>query len=156
MRTASRASPMPPLLVRDATPDDAEGLVPLLDALGYPADRDTIAVRLRALSDADPTGRVIVAVDGDEIAGFAVLHSTPVLHRSTAVGRITGIAVRPSVQGRGVGRELLRAAEEHFRAHGLARIEVTSGLTHTAAYQFYRRLGYANQGVRFAKSLIEG
>ena len=145
---------MPPIIVRDATPGDATGIVPLLDALGYPADRETIAVRLNALRLVDPAGRVLVAVEGDQVVGFATLHSTPVLHRATGVGRITGIAVRPSVQGRGVGRELLRAAEGHFRAQGLERIEVTSGPTHQAAYQFYRRLGYLDQGVRFAKSLI--
>jgi len=146
---------MPPLIVRDATPEDATAIAPLLDALGYPADVEAIAVRLRELSAADPTGRVLVAVDGDQLVGFATLHSTPVLHRATAVGRVTGIAVRPSVQGSGVGRELLRAAERYFRAHGLERIEVTSGPMHTAAYQFYRRLGYVDQGVRFAKKLIE-
>ena len=146
---------MPPFIVRDATPEDAKGIAPLLDALGYPADFETIAARLRELSAADPTGRVLVAVDDDQLVGFATLHSTPVLHRATAVGRVTGIAVRPSVQGSGVGRELLRAAEGYFRAHGLERIEVTSGPTRTAAYQFYRRLGYVDQGVRFAKSLID-
>ena len=144
---------MPSIIVRDAVAADADSLVPLLSALGYPADALTIADRLRDLHAADETGRVLVAMDGDQCVGFAVLHSTPVLHRATPVGRITGIAVRPSVQGRGVGRELLRAAEAHFRALGLERIEVTSGPTHVGAYPFYRRLGYVDQGVRFAKSL---
>jgi ribosomal protein S18 acetylase RimI-like enzyme len=144
-----------PLQVRDATPEDAQGIAPLLDSLGYPADPDTIATRLRELFAADPTGRVLVAVDEAGIVGFATLHSTPLLHRATSVGRITGIAVTPSVQGRGIGRALLRAAEGHFRMQGLARIEVTSGPLHTAAYPFYRRLGYTDHGVRFAKSLIE-
>ena len=146
---------MPPLIIRDATPEDATGIAPLLDALGYPADFETIAARLRELSAADPTGRVLVAVDDDQLVGFATLHSTPVLHRAAAVGRVTGIAVRPSSQGSGVGRELLRAAEGYFRAQGLDRIEVTSGPTRSAAYQFYRRLGYVDQGVRFSKSLAD-
>jgi len=145
----------PPLIIREATPEDATNIAPLLDALGYPADVQTIVARLHELSTADPTGRVLVAVDDDQLVGFATLHSTPVLHRAAAVGRVTGIAVRPSVQGSGVGRELLRAAESYFRAQGLDRIEVTSGPTHTSAYQFYRRLGYVDQGVRFAKSLVD-
>jgi ribosomal protein S18 acetylase RimI-like enzyme len=143
-----------PIIVRDAVAADADALAPLLEALGYPADPPTITARLRDLRATDATGRVLVATDGDECVGFAVLHSTPVLHRATAVGRITGIAVRPAVQGRGVGRELVSAAETHFRAQGLERIEVTSGPMHAEAYPFYRRLGYVDQGVRFAKSLI--
>jgi len=90
---------------------------------------------------------------GDQLVGFAVLHCTPALHRPTAVGRITAIAVLPSLQGGGVGRALLNAAERYFRELGLTRIEVTSGPTHADAYPFYRRLGYADQGVRFANSL---
>jgi ribosomal protein S18 acetylase RimI-like enzyme len=74
------------------------------------------------------------------------------LHRPTGVGRITGIAVRPPVKGTGIGRALVRAAEAHFREHGLGRLEVTSGPTHAPAYEFYRRLGYVDQGVRFAKT----
>jgi ribosomal protein S18 acetylase RimI-like enzyme len=139
--------------IRDATPDDAEGLAPLLEALGYPANPAAVASRLRTLQASDPASRVIVATRNGEIVGFAALHTTPMLHRATAVGRITGLAVRPSVKGTGVGRELVRAAEAHFLGCGVGRMEVTSGPTHVPAYDFYRRLGYADQGVRFAKTL---
>jgi ribosomal protein S18 acetylase RimI-like enzyme len=139
--------------IRDAQPADAAGLAPLLEALGYPAEPSTIAQRVEALPADDPTSRVLVAVAGGAIAGFATLHVTPVLHRPTAVGRITGIAVLPSLKGSGVGRALVRAAEAHFERLGLARLEVTSGPAHVAAYDFYRRLGYDDQGVRFAKAL---
>jgi len=144
---------MPIVDVRDATPEDATALRPLLGTLGYPVDPAALATRLPALLAADPTGRVLVAAAGDQLVGFAVLHCTPSLHRPTAVGRITAIAVLPSLQGGGVGRALLDAAERYFRELGLTRIEVTSGPTHADAYPFYRRLGYVDQGVRFAKSL---
>jgi PhnO protein len=139
--------------IRDAGPDDAARLMPLLEALGYPAAADAIGERLRALLSTDPGARVLVAAIDGELVGFATLHSTPVLHRATPVGRITGIAVRPSARGAGVGRELVRAAESHFREQGFQRIEVTSGPMHEDAYPFYRRLGYTDQGVRFAKPL---
>lgn len=134
-------------------PDDAAALVPLLDALGYPADAGVIRARLRALLADDPGARVLVAAIDGELVGFAVLHITPVLHRATPVGRVTGIAVRASARGAGVGRELVRAAESHFLEQGFHRIEITSGPMHEQAHAFYRRLGYADQGVRFAKPL---
>jgi GNAT superfamily N-acetyltransferase len=143
----------PGILVRDMTTEDAGQVVPLLEALGYGADPATIAARLRALTAADPTGRVLVAASGSRLVGFAVLHTTPALHRPTPVGRITAIAVLPSAQGTGVGKDLVRAAEDYFRQLGLGRIEVTSGPAHQPAYAFYRRLGYLDQGVRFAKNL---
>lgn len=139
--------------IRDATPEDAPGLVPLLAGLGYPADAATIVERLRHLRLSDPGGRVVVAVLGTELLGFMTLHCTPTLHHSTDVGRITGIAVAGTERGRGVGRHLVEAAERYFTALGLCRIEVTSGPTHEAAYAFYRHLGYTDQGLRFAKPL---
>jgi len=70
------------------------------------------------------------------------------------VGRITALAVLPSSQHAGVGRRLIEASEQHFAALGLERIEVTSGPLHEQAYAFYRRLGYQDQGVRFAKPMV--
>ena len=141
------------MVIRDATHDDAESLGGLLSTLGYPTDVTAIRARLDALHATDPTGRIIVAVAADQVVGFAALHATPVLHRPTAVGRLTGSAVQPAFQGGGVGGELLRAAEEYFQGIGLGRIEVTSGPMHTPAHLFYRRHGYVDQGVRFAKTL---
>jgi ribosomal protein S18 acetylase RimI-like enzyme len=144
---------MSDLAVRDARPEDAESLVPLLAALGYPAEADVIRTRLSDLLASDPTGRVLVATVGDDISGFAVLHVTPVLHRHTGVGRVTALAVLPASRHAGVGRQLIESCERHFAALGLERIEVTSGPLHEQAYSFYRRLGYQNQGVRFAKPM---
>jgi ribosomal protein S18 acetylase RimI-like enzyme len=61
--------------------------------------------------------------------------------------------VSTEARGQGVGRALVDAAESHFRALGATRIEVTSGLTHQPSYEFYRTLGYVDQGLRFAKAL---
>jgi GNAT superfamily N-acetyltransferase len=140
--------------IRDARDEDAESLAPLLGVLGYAASPDVLRERLAAFRQADPLGRVLAAFDDTGRAlGFLTLHQTPVLHRPTAVGRITALAVDPHAQGLGVGRRLVEEGERLCREAGLARIEVTSGLLHTAAYDFYRHLGYDDHGLRFAKVL---
>ncbi|MFI5309877.1 MAG: GNAT family N-acetyltransferase [Gemmatimonadales bacterium] len=144
---------MPDLIVRDALPDDAAALSPILAALNYPADEDTIRARMIALRANDPGGRILVAESRGRLLGFATLHCTPTLHRQTSVGRITGISVVEESRGTGAGRALVEAAEEHFRRLGLGRIEVTSGPLHQRAHSFYRHLAYEDQGVRFAKAL---
>jgi GNAT superfamily N-acetyltransferase len=147
--------PVSRVQVRDATVDDAAALVPLLDALGYPADPATIRARLPALGAVGTADRVLVAEADGALLGFAALHATPTLHRGAPVGRITGLAVLPDRHGVGVGRRLVEAAEAHFRACGAERMEVTSGPSHQPAHAFYRHLGYDDQGVRFAKSLLD-
>jgi len=144
---------MPVVSVRDAAQSDAHALVPLLEALGYPADPPAIRERLRLLTEQDPGGRVLVAVVADRLIGFLTLHVTPALHRPTPVGRITALSVLPTDRGAGAGRVLVQAAEVHFRSLGLARVEVTSGPMHQKAYAFYRHLGYVDQGMRFAREL---
>jgi GNAT superfamily N-acetyltransferase len=139
--------------IRDATPGDAELLTPLLEALGYPVDAETIRGRLIALFESDPSGRVLVAISDARIIGLVTVHVTPVLHRPTGIGRITALAVLESARGTGAGRALVEACESLCRQQGLGRIEVTSGLAHTAAYEFYRHLGYEDHGLRFAKPL---
>ena len=141
-------------LIRDATLDDAPALAPLLRVLGYPADPATIRARLQSLGAASPADRVLVAELNGTLLGFAALHATPTLHRGAPVGRITGLAVLSDRHGRGVGRLLVEAAEAHFLASGAERMEVTSGPTHRPAHDFYRHLGYDDQGVRFARSLV--
>lgn len=144
---------MTDLTIRDVTLDDAEALAPLLATLGYPADPLTVMERLSSLLATDPSARILVAEDASRILGFATLHATPVLHRPTAVARVTALVVTPSHQGTGAGRALMQAAESHFAAEGWTRVEVTSGPTHLPAHEFYRKLGYQDQGVRFAKVL---
>lgn len=143
----------PDVLVRDARDDDADALAPVLATLGYPTAPDAIRARCRALLANDATARILVGVVDGRVLGVATLHVTPVIHRATGVGRITALAVLPEAQGSGVGRHLVEASERHFASLGLARIEVTSGLSHRPAYDFYRHLDYEDHGVRFAKAL---
>jgi ribosomal protein S18 acetylase RimI-like enzyme len=143
----------PMVIVRDAHDDDAEALAPLLATLGYPTTADMARTRCRALLATDVTARILVGVVDGRVLGVATLHVTPVVHRPTGVGRITALVVLPEAQGSGVGRRLVEASERHFEAEGLERIEVTSGVSHRDAYDFYRHLGYQDHGVRFAKAL---
>lgn len=140
-------------VVRDASPADAARLLPLLETLGYPSDEPTLRGRMQAMFDTDPSCRIIAVEVNGHLLGFACLHETPVPHRPTAVGRITAIAVLPDARGSGAGRALVEAAEAHFVARGIVRLEVTSGDNHAPAHSFYEHIGYTNQGVRFAKAL---
>jgi GNAT superfamily N-acetyltransferase len=140
--------------VREATADDVRALSLLMVVLGFPVSTETLTERLNRLQRT--TGdRVLVADDARKrVVGFAVVHLTPSLHRPTYIGRITAMAVAPDVQGHGVGRALVQAAEHHLRESGCERMEVTSSQRHAAAHVFYRRCGFEDDGVRFAKGLL--
>ena len=67
--------------------------------------------------------------------------------------RITAIAVADTEQRRGIGKRLLREAEQRARAAGAARVELTSAMHREDAHAFYRACGYEDSAVRFLKRL---
>lgn len=138
--------------IRDGSADDADAVAPVFATLGYPTEPATLRGRLARMFADDRTARLLLAERDGAVIGFATLHATPMAHRPTSVGRITALAVLESAHGSGAGRLLVEAAEAHFRANGIARVEVTSGPKHAPAHGFYRHVGYAEDGVRFVKA----
>jgi ribosomal protein S18 acetylase RimI-like enzyme len=73
------------------------------------------------------------------------------IHRPGRLGRITSLVVAATARGRGVGKNLLTAAERHLRANGCVKLEVTSGEQRSSAHDFYAANGYKEERVRFTK-----
>jgi GNAT superfamily N-acetyltransferase len=137
--------------IRAASLADAPALSALVAELGYPTPEATIATRLDGLLHAGET--VLVAERTGDIVGLLTLHVTPVLHRPTAVGRLTALVVAERARGAGVGRALVNAAEHVLASRGCALVEVTSNRRRTDAHAFYERLGYDVTSLRFKKDL---
>ena len=83
---------------------------------------------------------VVVAYDGETIVGFAFLEHRPgPLFRHWAT--VKRLQVHPAEQGRGIGRQLLRACHEHARELGIEALHLTvRGSTGTES--FYEDEGY--------------
>ena len=138
--------------IRRATFDDAASIGALLGELGYPAEADEVARRLRGLDKSDNS--VLVAVgDAGVVAGVAALHRMAVLHSGLPVGYITAFVITEHVRGRGVGKLLLSAAEQWARDAGCGKITVTSAEQRDGARKFYPACGLPYTGRRYSKSL---
>lgn len=138
--------------IRDASPADAAGLVPLIAALGHEATAAELEARLVRYQGL-ATDRILVAQDGDLLVGLVATHRAPTLHRRGDSGRVAALAVLPSHQGTGIGRRLLAAAEALLRDAGCAHLELTSGSHRTGAHRFYQRQGWVGDGIRFRKPI---
>ncbi len=139
------------LEIRIARAGDAPDLAALVTELGYPTDAEVIAGRLSSLARSAET--VLVAVRDAKVIAFVTVHVMPVLHRPTAVGRMSALCVARAERGRGTGRALVLAAERLVAERGCALIEVTSNRNRPDAHAFYERLGYAITSYRFGKTL---
>jgi GNAT superfamily N-acetyltransferase len=137
--------------IREARPEDAERLVELIQLLPHRVDAVGVRERLASLASADEPQ--LVAVDGGDMVGLCGLHVMTAIHRNQPVGRIPILVVAEAARDKGIGRQLVAAAEEHFRRAGCGMIELTSNDWLVEAHRFYLQLGFEQTSKRFAKML---
>lgn len=139
------------MIIREADSGDAEALAALIGQLGYETRASEVAERHAALV---AEGRVVLVAELDgAVVGCLTTSVMRVLHRPAPVGRISMMVVDEALRSRGIGAELVRAAERALATQGCYMIEVTSHVRRTDAHRFYERLGYARTSVRLAKEL---
>ena len=138
-----------PVELRRATAADLVALVALLadDELGARREAtDGYLEPYRAafdLVDADPAHILVVAADGDVVAGTLQLSLLPGLSRRGALrAQIEGVRVASGARSRGIGAAMLRWAIEEARRRGCALVQLTTDKTRTDAGRFYERLGF--------------
>lgn len=140
------------LAIRPARPLDASALAPLLAQLGYDPGAEHVK---RWLCRHDPQRDFVwVAELQQQPVGLIALHLIPLLHAPGELARITALVVSEDARGQGVATRLVEHAEQHARARGAARMEVTSAGHRAGAHAFYLAQGYAEPGQkRFLKDL---
>jgi ribosomal protein S18 acetylase RimI-like enzyme len=79
---------------------------------------------------------VHVATQGNQVVGVIVLSVTD------EGFYVDNVAVRPSVKGKGVGRQLLELAEEQARHKGFKSVYLATHVQMTENQALYRRIGY--------------
>lgn len=137
--------------IRPAQADDSAAIARLIAQLDYEVSVDDVTQRL-ALMAAE--GRVVlVAETGGTLIGCLSTSVMRVLHRPAPVGRISMMVVDAGSRNRGIGAQLVRAAEEELRAQGCYMVEVTSHMRRGDAHRFYERLGYEKTSVRLMRML---
>ncbi|MBL7851738.1 MAG: GNAT family N-acetyltransferase [Cyclobacteriaceae bacterium] len=140
------------MIIRAAIPSDGPAIQRLLEQLGYPdlSLEDT----LRNLGNHQQADyHVLVGEMEGHVAAFIALHCFHLMHWKEKMGRISAFCVEEGFRSKGLGRQVLHAGEEWFRARGCAKIEVTSNARRIRAHQFYLNLGYIEDSRRFVKYL---
>ncbi len=126
--------------VRNMTVDDLDAVAPLLVQLGCDIDRDKVRRRFLAVADAEDHA-LQVAVADNVIVGFLHLFARPALEKPPEV-IIQAMAVDSARRKSGIGRHLIKEAEEWARNRGFRSIALSSQITRADAHAFYTRLGF--------------
>jgi ribosomal protein S18 acetylase RimI-like enzyme len=127
---------------------DAAGFLEVLDSYARgvtggstPLDPE-VKRRLVPALRAQPGALVLLALSEGRVVGiascffgFSTFSARPLLN-------VHDLAVLPELQGRGIGRALLAAAEERARARGCAKLTLEVLETNTFARRLYQERGF--------------
>jgi GNAT superfamily N-acetyltransferase len=138
--------------IRAAAIGDASDVATLLDALGYPCNRDEAADRI-AFVLGDPRQHLLLAEVDGQACGLVAMDLRYSLTRGSDQVRITALVVSADCSRQGIGRRLLHEVEGISRRAGIAKIEVTSNPRRREAHAFYHACGYSDGSRHFFKLL---
>jgi ribosomal protein S18 acetylase RimI-like enzyme len=141
------------LTIRDAQLNDAAELAALACELGYKTSSADMESRLVSILK-DPRYKTLVALKNEKISGMVGTFSASSYLHNDLNGRIIALVVSRESRRRGIGAQLIAAAEKDFAQRGITRVTLTTRFEREKAHQFYEKLGYARTGFRFAKNLV--
>ena len=112
-------------------------------ALGYDSTLEKVAAQIDKFNspdsghycfvyEEDQTGHILGYVEAE---AYESIYSDPGLN-------VLGLAVFPSAQGRGIGRQLMERVEELAKSKHYAFIRLNSASHRKEAHLFYERIGY--------------
>lgn len=136
------------VVVRRATPRDAEDVLQLLAELGRPEVADDSSPQRDVYLDhlvADDAA-IFVADDLGRIAGLASLWIRPRLNWTTPEAWIPDLYVAEDFRRRGLARALLDACVREARRRNCHRLVLESGHERAAAHQLYEHYGFVHRG----------
>jgi GNAT superfamily N-acetyltransferase len=129
------------LTIRPAALDDSSRLAELCGVLGYPAEPQEFALRLRRVLSRSEHIVFLAELEPSHIAGW--IHAAT--HEFLEAGQqceILGLVVASEHRGQGVGRRLVTAAEAWARDRGFEDLTVRSNIMRMESHPFYERMGF--------------
>ena len=108
-------------------------------------------------TSAESAGRFLVAEEDGQIVGYLCLFGLcPPPEPDQYPDKYAAVAdvyVMPIYRDRGIGKALMRRAEEHARDVGAKKVELNVLWRNANAVEFYERLGYAKRIVTLSKEI---
>ncbi len=124
------------LMIRDATANDIKGIIELeqkcfIDTLAYSAKQLTYLITKAHSS-------CLVETCDEIIRGFIIV----LFRRGTNVAGIETINVDPNYQNKGIGKKLIKAAEDEILKRDIKQIRLEVSVGNTPAVQLYMKAGF--------------
>ncbi len=87
--------------------------------------------------------------EGEIVGTFALLIMDDLAHLGASEGIVENLVVHPQMQGRGIGRIMMKWAMEICTEASSYKLVLSSNIKRTSAHQFYESLGFEKYGYSF-------
>lgn len=129
------------VFIREMQPSDAEEVAELSGELGYPASAAEMNIRIQDLAKLPDRIALVACIENRVVAWIDI---EIVRHlQSRPYGEIGGLVVSSTERSRGIGKQLVKRAEEWIASRGLDTVLVRSRSTREAAHRFYLQQDFA-------------
>lgn len=128
--------------IRTATEEDAAAIIPLVNAAFVVEDfLEGTRTDAERLAKSMETGTFLVAEDA-----MGKLTAAVYVEVNGERGYFGMLAVNPAQQGQGLGRRMIDAAENYFRAAGCRWVDIKVLSLRKGLPEYYRQFGYVETG----------
>lgn len=142
--------------IRPASEEDLPAVLRLYEQYEQPGldDGESLpldeARRLFARFRSYPDYTLYVAtLEGRVVGTFALLIMDNLAHMGAPSGLAEDVAVEPSLQGQGIGKQMMRFAMARCRERGCYKLALSANRKREAAHRFYESLGFRKHGYSF-------
>lgn len=117
-------------------------------------DSTNRALLEQVLEQPEPDSVIFLAEDEDGApAGFIHLQTQSDYFTGEKHGYVSDLAVDQAFEGRGIGRLLLKSAEEWTRKNGYRLLTLYVFAGNTRAQQLYEKQGFSQEVIKYVKML---
>jgi GNAT superfamily N-acetyltransferase len=139
--------------IREATPADLLHILAVYREARL-AKRGSLsleeATSIHAKMKRYPNYKVYVAeIKGQIVGTFELLIIDNLANGGRPSGLVEDVAVLPSFQGQGIGKEMMRFAMNRCKEHRCYKMALSSNETRTDAHRFYESLGFSRHGFSY-------
>lgn len=141
-------------IIRNLHEKDCNFISALCGQLGYPSTDSEVMIRIKDIIKRE-NHQVFVAETLDKkVVGWVHVHIYPLLE-CDLMAEIGGLVVDKDYRRKGIGKELMRYAEEWAKSKGCGSVSLRSNVIRKEAHIFYESIGYVKikQSYTFRKKI---